>query len=232
MRRSRFAVGIALGFVGLFAACTFPSVSYDNGEGGAGGEGGPDATRDGASSSGTKGDGAGGDDGTDGEGSGDGPFADGTSSGGDSSGSSSGDDSGLSDVSTKDAVDEYVFEAAPDAPSCDMDQDHDNAKGGVCGGTDCDDDDPRAYLNEPDFETYTPTKVTNGDWNCDGIVETQFPPNFTCGGLLKSNCTGNAGFTDAPACGATSTSFITCKLNLAGVLCVTDTTSSNVQGCK
>ncbi|HEY1694861.1 MAG TPA: hypothetical protein VGG39_21970 [Polyangiaceae bacterium] len=229
MRRRWIARGVTLGIVGLFAACTFPSVQYDNGEGGAGGEGGPDATQhDGASSSGGKGDGAGGGDGTASEGSGD----DGTSSGGDDSSGSSSGDSGLSDVGVGDAIDEYVFEAAPDAPSCDQDQDHDNAKGGVCGGTDCDDDDPRAYLNEPDFQTYTPTQVTKGDWNCDGILETQFTPNFGCGGLLKSNCTGTAGFTDAPACGATSPNFITCKLNLAGVLCVTDTTSSNVQGCK
>ncbi|HEY6459832.1 MAG TPA: hypothetical protein VIY73_06760, partial [Polyangiaceae bacterium] len=156
------ARAVALGIVGLFAACTFPSVSYETDDGGSSGaEGGPDATRDGASSSGGSGGHDGSPDGPASEG-GDGSVADGTSSGGDGSGSSSGDDSGLSDVAIQDAVDEYVFEAASDAPVCDKDQDKDPEPGAQCGGGDCDDLDPRAYTGEPIFLTYAPTPVTKG----------------------------------------------------------------------
>jgi hypothetical protein len=125
-----------------------------------------------------------------------------------------------------------VVDAQPvdSGPVCDNDGDHDLAKGSVCGGTDCDDDDARAYYGEPDYLTFAPTPVTKGDWNCDGVVETQFTTSFSCGLFGSSSCGTQAGFADTPGCGATSTQFTTCKV--AGIFCVTDTTTSNTQGCK
>lgn len=231
---------VALGIVGLFAACTFPDVSYGpGGDGGPGAEAGTDATQhgDGASSSGGKSDGAGGDDGTSGEsasneGGSSSGGGDDTGTGGDGASSSGGSDSGLSDVGIVDAVNDYVFEAAPDAPVCDKDQDKDPEPGATCGGNDCDDNDPRAYTGEPDFLTLAPTPVTKGDWDCNGVVETEYATSFSCGALNTGACAGASGFKDTPGCGAQSANFITCKVNLAGLLCIVDTTATKYQGCK
>ena len=137
------------------------------------------------------------------------------------------------DSSTTDAPQDAAEagDAGVDAPVCDKDGDQDLAKGGVCGGTDCDDNDARAYFGEPSFRTFTPTAVTNGDWNCDGIVTPQFATGFSCGVLSLGSCGAASGFTDTPGCGVASPNFITCRVQ-AAVLCVTNTTSSNTQGCK
>jgi hypothetical protein len=107
----------------------------------------------------------------------------------------------------------------------------DLAKGGACGSTDCDDHDPRAYFGEPSFLTFLPTPTTGGDWNCDGTVEYQFTRNFSCGLVNGGACGTASGFKDAPGCGQSSANFITCKVG-AGLLCVVDTTTTNIEGCK
>ncbi len=114
----------------------------------------------------------------------------------------------------------------------DCDQDHDTyASALTCGGNDCDDTDPRANPGVTTYQTYTPT-TTNplpGDWNCNHILETEYPENFSCAGA--SNCSSASGFSDAPGCGATGT-FITCMQTLLSG-CQTSTTSNSVaQGCK
>ncbi|MBV9945951.1 MAG: hypothetical protein JOZ69_03795, partial [Myxococcales bacterium] len=126
--------------------------------------------------------------------------------------------------------------AAGDAPAteagsaCDQDGDGDLAPGGTCGGTDCDDHDPRAYFGEPSFLTFAPTPVTNGDWNCDSRVEKEFPANVTCSLVSLSACDTTAGFTGDPACGASGT-LIQCQSN--GLLgCTIGTSSPRVQGCR
>jgi hypothetical protein len=200
---------LTLAVVGLFAACGFPNVGY---------YGGADA---GTGDTTSHGDGGTGDDttveGATGESGSDGTAGDG----------SSGDDSTASDAPS-DAP--YVFEAPADAPVCDQDEDTYDVKGSTCGGLDCDDTDKHANPGVTTFQTYAPHPPSNGDWNCDGTVETQFPTSFNCGLLGSSGCAGKSGFTDAPGCGATSAKFITCKVS-TGLLCVTDTTSSNTQGC-
>jgi Putative metal-binding motif len=53
------------------------------------------------------------------------------------------------------------------------------------------------------------------DYDCSGVVETQFKPlNGTCGGLLSLLCDGSAGFTGSaiPGCGETGT-YQTCGSN-------------------
>ena len=207
---------LTLAVVGLFAACGFPNVSYDTGDGGGGSKGdGPSGTEGGSGDATVEG-GAG-------ESGSDGPGSDGTT-GDDGSG---GDDSTASDA-PGDAP--YVFEAAADAPVCDQDQDTYDVKGTTCGGLDCDDTDKHANPGVKTFQTYAPHPPSNGDWNCDGTVQTQFPTKFNCGLLGSSSCAGKSGFTDSPGCGATSANFITCKVS-TGLLCVTDTTGSNTQGC-
>jgi hypothetical protein len=246
-----------LGVLGLFAACGFPDVTYQNG---AGDDGGSDAKSQGDAP--FTGEGSGGDDARDGTTGNDGASSGGDASesgdatssgdsqtseaGGDASGSdsSTGADTGTDGPGTdgdampdgatdapQDAVEEQPVDAGSDAPVCDKDGDHDLAKGAVCGGTDCDDNDARAYFGEPSFLTFTPTPVTNGDWNCDGVVTPQFATGFSCGVISLGSCGAASGFTDTPGCGVTSANFITCRVQ-AAVLCVTNTTSSNTQGCK
>jgi len=259
---------VTLGVVGLFAACGFPSVSYDQGSPDGGGDASnpPDSPvgADGSSGGDTasnldgQGDGTTGDDATSsgGDAFDEAPGTDAAGDGSDSSRPETGTDGAVSggdamsdaagdaameasgeggDASPTDAPSDAAEEPTPDtgadAASCDKDGDHDLAKGGVCGSTDCDDNDARAYFGEPNYLTFAPTPVTMGDWNCDGVVETQFTTGFSCGGLNLGTCGTASGFTDTPACGATSSKFITCKVQ-AGVLCVTDTTTSNTQGCK
>ncbi|MGH7293696.1 MAG: hypothetical protein ACRELB_02130 [Polyangiaceae bacterium] len=201
---------VTFAVVSLLGACSFPQVSYDTGEGGADASQG-DGSHDGSASGGGD---AGPDSGGDGFAGDDGQAA---------SDAPSGDAPG-------DAVDDYVFEAAADAPVCDQDQDTYDAKGGTCGGLDCDDTDKHANPGVTTYQTYPAHPPSSGDWNCDGKVVMQFPESFNCGLLAGSACAGKSGFTDTPGCGQTSANFITCKVSTA-LLCVVDTTTSNTQGC-
>jgi hypothetical protein len=136
------------------------------------------------------------------------------------------------DGAAADVVDDYRFEASPDAPVCDQDEDKHPAIGGSCGGLDCDDHDPRAYDGEPSFLTFPPTKTTGGDWNCDHIVEKQYTPSIACNLLaLGSACDGTFGFQDNPPCGGTGM-FVHCASNQLLNLCGVGSMSSQVQGCK
>jgi hypothetical protein len=129
-------------------------------------------------------------------------------------------------------LDGFAAESGADARACDQDGDNDNAPGAVCGGNDCDDHDARAYWGEPNFLTYTPTTTTNGDWNCNGVLEKQYPPNVMCGLVNLGSCATTAGFSNDPACG-TPGPFVQCQTNTGGLLCVAGTMSTTkVQGCK
>lgn len=118
-----------------------------------------------------------------------------------------------------DCDDDGFRSASQDAAAC---------NGSVATQTDCDDLDPRAH---PDagFVEQAPTAATQGDWNCDTLVNRELPVNVNCGALTFSNCAGASGFTGDPGCG-TSASYVTCKTNLA--TCVVDTTTTRTQGCR
>jgi hypothetical protein len=218
MRRMRRQVVTLLAV--LLGACSFPSIGYGPGSAG---DGGVDGTTDGAHADGSSSGegGGGGDSGADGDAiTGDDGATDGTTT----------SDATSNDGPSSDAVEEYVFEAAADAPVCDQDEDTYNAEGGSCGGLDCDDTDKHANPGVTTYQTYPAHPPSNGDWNCDGKVVMRFPESFSCGLLAGSACAGKSGFTDTPGCGQTSTNYITCKVS-TGLLCVVDTTGSNTQGC-
>jgi hypothetical protein len=208
MRRRLPALVVAL----ILGACTFPDVTYDAGEGPI--EASPVETSVG----------------DDAPPSGDSGMA---SEAGDAT---SGRDSTTNafETSTVDAppppADAYVFEAAPDAPPCDQDQDTDPAIGGACGGTDCDDEDPRAYNGEPNYLTALPRATTMyGDWNCNHIVEKLYPINVDCSTSIGS-CDSVSGFTGDPGCGTAGT-FVQC-MTMNVIFCVVGASSMQVQACK
>src|SRR5690606_35032132 len=54
--------------------------------------------------------------------------------------------------------------------SCDQDGDGFRAANAICGGDDCDDEDARAHPNAG-FVAAVPPASTNGDWDCNGVLE-------------------------------------------------------------
>jgi hypothetical protein len=131
-----------------------------------------------------------------------------------------------------DAAGEDAPDGAPDAATCDEDHDTYQAQGAICGGLDCDDHDPRANPGVMSFQTYAPQAPTNGDWNCDGVVEKQYSTNVSCNMLmLGPACVTFTGFTGDPACGS-SGAFVQCTASTLGLTCTDGPTSMQVQGCK
>jgi hypothetical protein len=135
-------------------------------------------------------------------------------------------DADAADATTKDSsvADAQDGGATPDADPCD--RDHDQYLAMTCeGGNDCDDNDDRAHPGA-DFSTAPPTPTTNGDWNCDKIVEKQYKA-INCGGL-SSNCASAAGFAMDEGCGITG-AYVQC----AGVaICSATDAGSRTQGCR
>src|SRR5262249_21285713 len=109
-----------------------------------------------------------------------------------------GDASDASDAA--DAADALDAADANDGDPCDKHRDTYRAKGGTCGGLDCDDNDSRRNPGVSMFLTY-PT--SDGDWNCDLTVDRQYTSNVVCNQiLLTNNCNNAAGFSGAdPGCG-------------------------------
>ncbi len=118
------------------------------------------------------------------------------------------------------------------ANPCDIDRDGYKAKGTVgtieCGGNDCDDNDSRANPGIKDISTAKARPTANGDWNCSGAVQKQFPEGQSCPGLALGKCAQNTGFTKVVACGEQGDYITTCTLNIA--TCVA-TTKKEIQGC-
>lgn len=109
-----------------------------------------------------------------------------------------------------------------DAAACDA---------GFAKEIDCDDLDPRAHPNAG-FVDAAPTPQTQGDWNCDGVVNREVPAvNVNCAALgALSGCSSAEGFVDDPGCGEAK-SYVTCKVvNVTG--CANATNIVKVQGCK
>jgi hypothetical protein len=79
-----------------------------------------------------------------------------------------------------------------------------------------------------------------GDWNCDNVVEVEFPTgNFACDSIKltalldPSGCSTLSGYTGpVPGCGE-SGSFVTCTAPpLLGTACILGSATSQVQGCR
>jgi hypothetical protein len=206
----RRTVGSVVGAMLIAAACGFPQVSYTN-DGGGGSDGSLDHKQNDPDS----------------------PFSEGSSSGADGAtgdGNDASYDSG------------YTFEAAPDAPSCDEDLDMYLGEASYlgmppqdmtcvdAGGNDCDDRDSRANPGVGDnYQLYPAHPPTNGDWNCDGIVEKKYAINVTCP-LTTVGCATTEGFTGDPICGLQGP-YITCKTGTI-ILCSVDQTTMVTQACR
>jgi hypothetical protein len=201
MRRHLPALAVAV----ILGACTFPGVSYE--------------TPDGASPlEGSIGD--------------DAPVSVESGEAGDATtGKDATLDSSVHETSLPDALppgDAYVFEAAPDAPPCDQDEDTFLASG-ACGGMDCDDHDPRAYPGEMMYLTAVPSQATMGDWNCNHVIEKLYPTKVNCAASI-ANCDSVAGFTDDPPCGTLGT-FVQC-MTMNVIFCVEASSSMQLQACR
>ncbi len=123
-------------------------------------------------------------------------------------------------------------DSATDGAMCDYDQDQYPAQGAACGGLDCDDHDPHANPGVMNFQTYPPHPPTNGDWNCDGVVEKEFTPNVSCNMLmLGPACATLTGFIGDPPCGSVG-AFVQCAAGTLGLTCTEGAMSMQVQGCK
>lgn len=117
---------------------------------------------------------------------------------------------------------------------CDCDGDGDPALG-ACGGGDCNDNDPRVS-STAGFVTAPPPVVpeggrgTNGDWNCDNVVEKEGKDGIVCGGKSAEDCPLQVGYVGKPGCGETA-SYITCKFF---IVCTEDTSKrlQKVRSCR
>jgi len=187
----------------LAAACSFPGVTYSNGSGS---------------------DGSAGDDGGQPEAS----AAEGSTEAS-TEGGMQGDDGSVDGSGLVDVVDEYVFEAAPDAPVCDQDEDTYQASSTQCSGNDCCDKDSHAHPNETGYFT-APDNCGSFDYDCDGTLEPEYPVNITCGGTGLTGCTGGSGFTGAPQCGE-SGPYGTC-MGSGALKCTVQGITMVVQACR
>src|SRR5579883_642709 len=188
-------LGVIVGALVVAAACGFPSVNYTTGDGG-----------------GT--DGATGDRAVNPDVGPDAPPGDDTRA----------DDGGGMDSPSQDVVSDYVFEAIPDAPECDKDDDKylegkymgmptQYAYCADSGGNDCDDLDARANPGITQYDCGGIHPPTYGDWNCSGSIEyadnQNGPPiatGVTCNTLQDLfTCNNTSGFVGTPTCGTMAT---------------------------
>lgn len=139
------------------------------------------------------------------------------------------------DSSAVDAVDATTDAPIDTAPpidagcikTCDCDNDGDRAKGGACGGLDCDDFDAEANTKVTTFKTFKARGTSLGDWNCDGKVVKAKTDGVNCGSLLIGAC-GTEGFIGPTGCGDTAT-YVVCQPNVT--FCKDGPTHSDIQGC-
>ena len=125
-------------------------------------------------------------------------------------------------------------DAAPDVVDPCSDRDKDGFLAKQCeGGTDCDDDDKRAFP-EAGFVSDLPTPATKGDWNCDTKVTLEYPTGLKCSDHqsdpVGAGCVFS-GFKATPGCGE-SGDFVKCKA--AGLIapCQEESVTQVVQRCK
>jgi hypothetical protein len=115
--------------------------------------------------------------------------------------------------------------------ACDCD--NDKVNNSSCGAkpADCDDFDPLIHPNAEfvaaKWDPSSPHTPVN-DWNCDGTVTKQYSYNVNCG--LLGNCSAQ-GFSGDPGCGESGT-YVFCKPAVGGLSCVVDKTETRTQGCR
>lgn len=118
---------------------------------------------------------------------------------------------------------------APDGGTVPCDEDGDDVPSIACGGTDCDDTDPRVHPGA-DFSDAVPPTGGNGDWNCDGQVTKKITENLDCSSFDK-DCDSHSGFAAEVTCGATSNS-ITCVYSGLTKTCIEIPNSRQKQSCQ
>ncbi len=140
-------------------------------------------------------------------------------------------DSAIADTGMK--VDSAIVDTAPVLDTfvdCDKDKDGYKAMGAGCGGTDCDDTDEKAHPGAG-FQPFTSAKV-GGDWNCDGVVELEFPKfGLACKG--SGTCSSRANMFESPSevpCGS-SANYVTLCVESEGI-CSTAGEGARTQRCR
>jgi hypothetical protein len=135
------------------------------------------------------------------------------------------------DATLETSTDDVVVEASDDGgvvpeaqddgnDPCDLD--HDTYRSTKCeGGTDCNDNDNRVNP-AAGFVLDVPDGYPNGDWNCDGKIDMEFPV-ISCG---LTGCSDTLGFASTTECGQTG-NWETCT-----GLCSKSADGTNVQGCR
>ena len=118
--------------------------------------------------------------------------------------------------------------------TCDCDKDgYDRPNCGDGQGKDCNDNDPRVHPGAS-FSTTVPTAGFNGDWNCDGKVETLYATKVSCADHAVSlgNCSQYTGFSADVGCGQRS-EFVGCAAPVLGILfCSAQPAVQVTQGCR
>ncbi len=112
-------------------------------------------------------------------------------------------------------------DAAPDP--CDEDNDGYRATG-ACDGGDCNDHDPRVHPGITGWVDDIPDASPWGDWNCDGIIEKEYPNVIT---TCTTSC-GAEGFPASLGCGI-SGYLVSC---VGTVVCSNGDGGFATQGCR
>lgn len=108
-----------------------------------------------------------------------------------------------------DSTDGSLPDHVPDDASspvdpCDRDRDGVRSESGGCGGTDCNDDDPRIHPGAG-FVGDVPPDASAGDWDCDGVVTREYPVNASTSCTSTQCMSHSQGFKGEPACGESAT---------------------------
>lgn len=136
-------------------------------------------------------------------------------------------DAPVADAEQRTDATQRVDEAGCKNP-CDCDEDKFVNKSCLEAGADpktadCDDFDPLRYPTKTAFTTEVPPADNGGDWNCDTIVEPQYPTGLSC----TTSC-GAEGFTSKPTCGQSADYFRCTGIGLCGATKI----DTRKQGCR
>jgi hypothetical protein len=104
------------------------------------------------------------------------------------------------------------------------DEDNDGYLSTACDGGDCNDHDPRVHPNIVGWVYDVPDAYPNGDWDCDGTIDKQYPNVIT---LCTTSC-GAEGFGQATGCGISGW-LVEC---VGSTLCSNGDGGYQAQGCK
>lgn len=136
-------------------------------------------------------------------------------------------DAPVTDADERTDATQRVDEAGCKNP-CDCDEDTFVNKSCLEAGADpkladCDDFDPLRYPTKEAFTKEVPPPDNGGDWNCDTVVEKQYPAGLNC----TTSC-GAEGFTSTPTCGQLADYFKCTGIGLCGATKI----DQRKQGCR